>query len=294
MAIYISGVKGLPEQVQENKENIKAIQEEIEGIDFEEIRELEAQVEENTQDINNLEGSVGVQNIAISDHEERLDTLEPKVSALETKTSQIAYDEDNDSTNIGTSVKIYGNGKIEARQLDALDTHYKDAEISNGESGIYLVQDGLTAVRIFNSHSGTTHTLDFNDDGSLEVDGQAVGKTYYEHNICLSYDSSSNAWTHIFIQIENDDPTPFTAQTLINYLYDKGFTTNKKSHVASGWFNKLSSAYIVSGLYAVNKNYDNQSLHVVGISTTSFDVNSNIQDTNIPYSYIGTITDFVL
>ena len=41
MGIYISGVKGLPEQVQQNKEDIKTIQDEIEGIDFETIRALE-------------------------------------------------------------------------------------------------------------------------------------------------------------------------------------------------------------------------------------------------------------
>ena len=252
MAIYISGVKGLPEQVQENKENIKAIQDEIEGIDFEAIRELEEQVAENTEDINNLEGSVGVQNIAISDHEERLDTLEPKVSALETKTSQIAYVEDNDSTNIGTSVKIYGNGKIEARQLDALDTHYKDAEISNGESGIYLVQDGLTSVRIFNSHSGTTHTLDFKDDGTLEVDGNDIQdisnlydsqghKRFIEDNIntevvsgiSFTYKKWSLSGTHLMIVLGGRiDPNTTIASSVVfadislpSYIFNKIYNT---------------------------------------------------------------------
>lgn len=220
MAIYISGVKGLPEQVQENKENIKTIQEEIEGIDFEAIRELEEQVAENTQDINNLEGSVGVQNIAIADHEERLDTLEPKVSALESKTTQISYDEDNDLTGIGTVVKVHGNGEIEARQLTAIDTHYKDGEISNGVSGIYLAQDGLTAVRIFNSNSGTTHTLDFDEDGSLEVDGQPIGSKVYEHHIV----SRAGGETHISNIVCQED-APFTLSTLAQFLYNRGDTT---------------------------------------------------------------------
>lgn len=213
MAIYISGVKGLPEQVQENKENIKTIQEEIEGIDFEAIRQLEEQVAENTGDINNLEGSVGVQNIAIADHEERLDTLEPKVSALESKTSQIAYDSDNDSTNIGASVKVYGNGEIEARQLTALDTHYKDGEISNGVSGIYLVQDGLTAVRIFNNNSGTNHILDFNDDGSLEVDGNPVGTKYYRHIIGFT-----DSIAFYSFEVISTQATAYTNDTLLAYL----------------------------------------------------------------------------
>lgn len=234
MAIYISGVKGLPEQVQENKENIKTIQEEIEGIDFEAIRELEEQVAENTQDINNLEGSVGVQNIAIADHEERLDTLEPKVSALESKTSQIAYDSDNDTTNIGASVKVHGNGEIEARQLTALNTHYKDGEISNGVSGIYLVQDGLTAVRIFNSNSGTTHTLDFNDDGSLEVDGNPVGNSYYNH--CINAYNSTAPVINFYINVICDRAEAFTSVSdFINYLYNKGYNGVQKALLVSGY-----------------------------------------------------------
>lgn len=236
MAIYISGVKGLPEQVQENKENIKTIQEEIEGIDFEAIRELEEQVAENTGDINSLEGTIGVQNIAIADHEERLDTLEPKVSALETKTSQIAYDSDNDSTNIGTSVKVYGNGEIEARQLTALDTRYKDGEISNGVSGIYLVQDGLTAVRIFNSNSGTTHTLDFNDDGSLEVDGNPVGKSYYLHNVKFYRNATAGNHTRLDVNVPviTSDPTPFTRDTFNAYLTSKGCNSVQTALGCSG------------------------------------------------------------
>lgn len=251
MAIYISGVKGLPEQVQENKENIKTIQEEIEGIDFDEIRQLEEQVAENTGDINSLEGTIGVQNIAIADHEERLDTLEPKVSALESKTSQIAYDSDNDSTNIGASVKVYGNGEIEARQLTASDTHYKDGEISNGVSGIYLVQDGLTAVRIFNSNSGTSHTLDFNDDGSVEVDGKPVGKQYYQHTLNIALSGQAVAyWTTII----TSDPTPLTAPTLASYLYNKGITTGGNSSPIRSLklTNNASDPFYTFGLFSAD------------------------------------------
>ena len=50
MGIYISGVKGLPEQVQENKENIKDIQEDISDYDS-----VKAQVESNRIDIGDLE-----------------------------------------------------------------------------------------------------------------------------------------------------------------------------------------------------------------------------------------------
>ena len=288
MAIYISGVKGLPEQVQVNKEKINTIQDEIAGIDFEAIRELEEQVAENTEDINSLEGTIGTQNIAITNLGDRADTLEGKVATLENKTTQISYDEDNDLTGIGSVVKIHGNGEVEAGRLTATNTTYKDGEISNSESGIYLVQDGLTAVRIFNSHSGTTHTLDFNDDGSLEVDGNPVGKTYYEHNVCLSYDSGSNGHTHIFIQIESDDPTPFTKDTLRAYLKNAGFTSGVKSHLANGYYDTLTNAYQILGVYSSN----GTDLQAIGYAT----LQPNMSHTTLTISstYMGTLTDFVL
>ena len=149
MGIYISGVKGLPEQVQENKNKIKEVEEQIEGIDFEAVRELQGQVAENTQDINNLEASIGVQNQAINGLDGRLTTAEGTigdqgdaitdlgndVGALQTKTQSISYDE------------YFGFTKLE---------------------------DGFVA-------EAGGNTLLFN--GSLKLNGQDVGNTYYWHHI---------------------------------------------------------------------------------------------------------------
>ena len=150
MGIYISGVKGLPEQVQENKENIKDIQEEISGIDWDAIHNLENQVAENTQDINNMEGTIGTQNIAITQLGGRVDDLEDKTqditrqgSTLYIDTNEVVLNADlTFETDSGSDIKLnpedigYQPNKIESTANSNLNMYFNDSGIvmhSNGD-----------------------------------------------------------------------------------------------------------------------------------------------------------------
>lgn len=209
MAIYISGVKGLPEQVQENKENIKKIQEEIEGIDFEEIRQLEGQVDENTGDINNLEGAIGVQNIAIESINDTIDdNLKPRIQTLETKTSVVSYDSQTNVLTIDSSAKV--NGNIYANVM--LDENQRGA--------ITLPENANESVVILNNSSGTLHSLIFDKDGNLLIDGNPAGKTYYRHNLLLRQ-SGGNQKTFKYSVI-NTIPTAMSESEVATHLYNAG------------------------------------------------------------------------
>lgn len=319
MAIYISGVRNLPEQVQKNKDDIEDLQTadtNLEAKINQEIADRKALIDSG----NDTDISVGDSSIVANKDVEIIGGLEAHGNIK----GAINLDIDGTITSGGditatgditSSGDITSNGDITATgdiktdngdiKTDAgnITTASGNIETSLGHvkglalvSTIINVPDGNHTIQVnCKDTSNTNHVLLFDADTlELTIDGSTIGKQYYEHNICLAYDQSADGYTHIFIQIENEDPTPFTKDSLVDYLYDMGFTTNKKCHIASGWLNKLNSAYLVSGLYAVDKNHDNQSLHLVGVSTTSFNTNSNIQDTNITYTLMGTLTDFVL
>lgn len=261
MAIYISGVKGLPEQVQENKDNIKSIQETI-----------------STE-------------------------LNSKISALESKTQKIQYDEANELTSVGT-VALHDNGVVEAIKLETGNTKYKDGEMSNLESGIYLVQDGLTAVRIFNSHSGTTHTLDFNDDGSVEVDGNPIIPHLYEHNIVLGDGTPFSISVDVVaFKFLTTSATAFNdVSEIANLLYTRGFNGLGSYVVASGRYNDDSFSFVKSvdfGAQTTDNSYcdtyiigvygNNANDLMVVISTLDENTTDSIYTTTSPSNYINDV-----
>ena len=236
MGIYISGVKGLPEQVQKNKEDIKTIQDEIEGIDFEQIRELEEQVAENTGDINNLENAIGVQNQAIN-------TLNDDVDALETKTQAMSYSDYYGYTEFTDSIKATDD--VYASNVRVMG----DGSIVNAsQSGMHFKEgandDTLT---IANNDGATPHYLHFNADGTLDIDGQPVGgATLYQHNIALTIVGLSV--TNVVV-ITNDD-TPFTTDTFRQYLI-----TNGLGSTAANGLNLYNLGYASSKMYSYRTIY---------------------------------------
>lgn len=222
MGIYISGVKGLPEQVQQNKEDIKTIQEEIEGIDFEEIRQLETQVGENTQDINNLEAAIGVQNQAING-------LKDDVDALESKTQKITYNEQSGELTIDSNVNI------KRINITASQTPLRaDSMVSQDDKNAISLTGANDEISLIVGRSGTQHILNFNADGTLDIDGQPVGgTTLYLHTLYFIRQYSADSYNFI-VTIINDDPTPIDKPKLINYLITNGYTSNDTRLPATG------------------------------------------------------------
>ena len=237
MGIYISGVKGLPEQVQENKNKIKEVEEQIEGIDFDAIRELQDQVAENTQDINNLEASIGVQNQAINGLKDRAD-------ALERTTQLMSYNDDLSMTDFRNSIEV------------ADDVYARNVRVEGDGSIVNTTQSGMhfkegandDTLTIANNDGATPHYLHFNADGTLDIDGQPVGggSTLYEHNIGVVYAS-----TTLKLCLLSDRSTAYsTIGQIAKYLNGKGLNAASKQHVASGAYVENQQACIVIGAYA--------------------------------------------
>ena len=220
MAIYISGVKGLPEQVQANKEDIEQIKEDIANIDFDAIRELETQVGENTQDINNLEASIGVQNQAINGLGDRVTTAEGKITQLESDTRKITYNATDDETRIQGTTRIANIKNNRIGEDDSIITF-------GTANGIELRQG--------------THIMNYDDQGNLYLDGIQVvaggggGVDLFQHNIILKYPNNFE----LALIIYTDSGTSFDYTSFKNYMSDN-FSSNKLP---------VSGYVVVSGNY---------------------------------------------
>lgn len=238
MGIYISGVKGLPEQVQENKNKIKEVEEQIEGIDFEAVRQLQGQVAENTQDINNLEASIGVQNQAINGLKDRAD-------ALESKTQKITYDEQSGELTIDANVNVKRINITSAQTpLTA------DSMVSRDDKNAISLTGANDEISLIVGRSGTQHILNFNADGTLDIDGNPVGggTTLYQHNITLTSPSTS-----ITLTIIADNNTPInTVRIITNIMFSNSFRNTSNLYLASGYYGDTSNPCVVVGFYAVN------------------------------------------
>lgn len=237
MGIYISGVKGLPEQVQANKEDITTIKEEIAGIDFDAIRQLEAQVAENTQDINNLEASIGVQNQAIN-------SLNDDVDALESKTQLMSYNDDYGQTEFRNSIEV-------ADDVVATGIHVAGDGVminSNG-SGLHF-QEGADddVLTIANKDGAVSHYLQLHADGTLTLDGAPVGgKALYMHNIAC-HRNVVNQNIFFSATLMTDSPTAFTKSTLGPYLNTNNLIAINACLNATGSFDNGTNKYIIGGL----------------------------------------------
>lgn len=117
----------------------------------------------------------------------------------------------------------------------------EDNSVANSGYGELELRKDNFKVRFTDSNLNS-HTLTFDANGDLKVDGQAVGggKTLYQHNILLSH---TNANYRIFVSIINDSATPMTEDDLISYLNDRNYVVK-----ANGSFYD-SGSHIVWGLY---------------------------------------------
>ena len=237
MGIYISGVKGLPEQVQENKNKIKEVEEQIEGIDFEAVRELQGQVAENTQDINNLEASIGVQNQTIN-------ALGDRTTALERKTQLMSYNDDLSMTDFRNSIEV------------ADDVYASSVRVQGDGSIVNTTQSGMhfkegandDVLTIANNDGATPHYLHFNGDGTLDIDGQPVGgATLYEHNIQVTRNTGNIRW-EFDIRLITTFPEAFASATAFDtWLYAK--YGSEKHLTATGYY--IGSTPNVTTLYNI-------------------------------------------
>lgn len=237
MGIYISGVKGLPEQVQENKNKIKEVEEQIEGIDFEAVRQLQGQVAENTQDINNLEASIGVQNQAINGLKDRAD-------ALESKTQLMTYNSDLSMTDFRNSIEV------------ADDVYARNVRVEGDGSIVNTSQSGMhfkegandDTLTIANNDGATPHYLHLNADGTLDIDGQPVGggADIYVHIIPLTVSTVGK----FCVEIKSSQDTAFDGSNLAVWLSANNFTSSRTYTINELVSNNGTDFYRIEYIYS--------------------------------------------
>lgn len=255
MGIYISGVKGLPEQVQKNKEDIKDIQDEIEGIDFDAIHNLENQVAENTQDIDDLQQGQGVQDTAINAVASKTSALNQSATTLTVDSNlmvegNIGFNND-DSGNIELNNETNGGNKIVSKQDS---NNYIDFDSSNN---VHIMSDG--------------GEYEFSGDQIL-VNGTPIGgSTLYLHTVKFW---DTNCWASFIII--NGSSIPITTNALLSgYLYSKGFNDsyNLQWYPASG----VNNQTFIVGVYALS----NTASTIVYIDSAN-----NLQTKNVSTGYL--------
>lgn len=237
MGIYISGVKGLPEQVQENKEKIATIEEEISGIDWDAIHNLENQVAENTQDINNMEGTIGTQNIAITQLGGRVDDLEDKTQDITRQGSMLYIDTAEVVLNADLGFEADSGSGIKLNPEDIGFQPNKIESTANSNLNMYFNDSGI----VMHSNGDEYELI----NGTIQVNGTPIGGgTLYQHNLYI-YNSTYNV--RITSTIISKSSTPFTFATLSSYLVSKGMNVNNKGLVASGLATTNDNAVLLFG-----------------------------------------------
>lgn len=257
MAIYISGVKNLPEQVQKNKDDIEDLQTADTNLD--------AKIDQAIADRKEIIDASGnaiiiknpTENVIVSLNETLTNRIfgvsidgTPKLSIDEasivanedtavngdlvvsgditghgdldidgniTATGNISVDNASVSGNITAGGNVEIDGNILANSMQDRDSY----------GAITLPNQANDDVVIINASSGTAHILKFDKDGNLTIDGNEVGgKPLYMHSYTFALSGQAISYWGV---LYSDIATPFTAPTLADYLYNKGITSGGNS-----------------------------------------------------------------
>lgn len=292
MGFLLTSYNSLPEQVEANKEKCKDLQNQIDNIDTHEIEEVKDQVQTNTQNIANVTQGLGVTNTALNAVTQDVNDLKPRVTNLETKTSNMsksgvdtAFTESiNVAKSINAGTNINADGLITAgNDIISVGGVIKGevlvADNDQGEGRFAIDDDG--DMSLYNpANAGKLITT-----GNIEQ--YAPQTKLYEHNINMHLESSTYNYGHLNIKIINKVNTAFTLASLKQWLNDNGFTTKNKSYLASGSSGTTGEFFTVyTGVYFSN---GDTSLRVTGQRATS----PSIQPSNFTYDSIYTFTDTI-
>lgn len=126
------------------------------------------------------------------------------------------------------SFEVDGGGNFDNRarldlKTDTIQLFWRNGtDTSNFKNHELNIDADGFELKFYEKTSGVanTHTLTFDANGDLKVDGNAVGggKTLYEHNIFFY--ASTLRW---YITITNDTPTQMTFADLLSWLFDNNF-----------------------------------------------------------------------
>lgn len=212
-------VLSLPEQVEKNKEDIKAIEETIGGID----PDLINQVQTNTNDISAIKQEQIVQNTAINNNTNKTQNI---------NTEGTQYGNVEKVANANGVMEITADG-LTLESTDVLDIITPNANINVSNSGVVKISnDNNTNKLEYDAVNGDfkvsgDHTLEFDSaTGDLKIDGGAVGGGGYIHNI--SFYTANGNWK--LSAISSDNTAVTDTASLINLLKKYGFDTESESY----------------------------------------------------------------
>lgn len=251
MPIFINeSILSLPEQVEKNKNDIKAIEETIGGID----PNLVAQVQTNTSDISAIKQEQIVQNTAINQNGGKITTLETKTANINANGTE--YSNIEKVTNTSGVMEISADG-LTLESTDVLDILTPNANINVNNSGVVKISNDNNSNKLeYDMANGSfkvsgDHTLEFDSvTGDLTIDGGAVGgSTYYMHIVKFTF---NNFRTNI--KLITQDPEAYTASNYIAKIYDSQYNESVEGTSPLVCYNYSTVVYKAISIYSNNTN----------------------------------------
>lgn len=264
MAIYRNeNVNSLPEQVQENKKNIKNIEEAIERIDPEAITAVIEQVETNKNDISNIKAEQVVQNTAIGGNATAINNEKTaRESVVGVNVSGNTYLK---TATAGKQIIIQNNGNISilSENGNALILTPQDVELSSVDTIVSCIRnEGVKIQTNTSAHNPfelvlkntgdfevkNGHVLKFNTNGELLIDNNPVVPHLYCNTISASFDDEDNESGYMYITIYSNEKIEN-----INDLkaYIDNYNSNNKLSI-TGY--RIAGAYSIIAIYSIGVN----------------------------------------
>lgn len=255
MGIYRNeNVKSLPEQVQENKKNIKQINEILENIDPDQVATI-------LSDISALKAEQVVQNTAIGANQTAIGNNTTAINNEKTAREALIDLDASGNTQVKSATgKTAGVASDTASFVDSADSG-----IAVANTGITLTtdkEDDAHQVKFDNSGNfqvSNGHVLEFDNTGAITIDGRPIGGgggvQLYQHNIKIYFKDTSNGHISITTTFISQSATPLASLIdLYNYLYNNNFTNIQQILSASGFYNFMTATTLRSiyGLVALS------------------------------------------
>lgn len=300
MGIYRNeAVKSLPEQVQENKDNIKQINEILENIDPEQVATI-------LSDIQALKAEQVVQNTAIGSNTQNIGNnttaIENEKTAREsvvgvdafghtylktaTANKQILIENDGFITiksNDDNALMLHPNGLVQLITSDAVvecnaNEGVKIKANDSSENPYELVLKNNGDLEVSNGH-----VLKFDTTGALTIDGQPVGGGgggRYLHNVRFKASDFI-----VYCTIATSSNTPFSdINDLKQALINAGFNVYGNFKQCTGVGYVGSTNYIATSLYMSGTNLRLFSIALGNSLNESYvDITTTIEFTDTVY-----------
>lgn len=302
MAIYISGVKNLPEQVQKNKDDIEDLHTADTNLDAkidQEIADRKALIEAsgNATIIENPTENVAV-SLTESETNRNFVVFIDGTPKLNIDEANIVANED---TAVNGDLEVYGNitatGDLQVANITAsgdITTHanlqgrYVKATQEIVAKHITTPTDESFLQFTAYDSSQNPHVMQFSGNSQeLTIDGNEVGgKQLYQHNVYVNGQVGARYYW-VFLSIINDNNNPFTDFAGIKNYINDNYPAYNKGLSCSGYIYDGSNDLVAVNVYkgASNNSFSIQYISPAGHNISSYEYFSsatNVADQVLP------------